>query len=531
MIRLPGGFSPVLFSRAFCALSCLVVAPLPCHAQTGAGSLTPPPGAPAPTMKSLVNIDPGTPLIPANAPFILSSAGSYYLTGNVTTIPANAAVITIAAPGVTIDLRGFSLIAAGSTGTTASHSAILSTSPVFANLTIRNGHINGAWFAGVYADVPRQIFCENVNVRLTKNTGIQVGANSRIAGCQVDGGTAVGSGFVVAHGIRVGIGSLVEGCTVERCDGDGISLSSGCSALDCVSYDNGDDGIVTGFGGMVSRCTTYFNDGDGISLGTGSSALDCIGFDNGITGITAGSGCAISRCAAFSNTGNGIETSSSCSVGNCTAFNNDGRGFLLGDGCIIGNSAAYLNDFAGFEGSTSCSVTGCAASQNAGDGFAFGNFATAGFCTAEINGGEGFDLDGATVSNCLAASNTGNGFSGQTASLFVHCVAQANGQTDINAAADGFEIAAGCRVVDSTSYDNEGAGIRCMASPAFLKGNLVHSNDSGGLDLPDASNLVIGNYTTGNTGFDIGPAVTPGTGLVGPLSTTAAGADPHANFQ
>ena len=49
------------------------------HAQ---GGLTPP-GAPAPTMKSLAQIEPRTPI--SSVPFTISTAGSYYLTTNVTT--------------------------------------------------------------------------------------------------------------------------------------------------------------------------------------------------------------------------------------------------------------------------------------------------------------------------------------------------------------------------------------------------------------------------------------------------------------
>jgi hypothetical protein len=45
-----------------------------CSAQ---GSLTPP-GAPAPAMKTLAQIEPRTPI--ASAPFTISAPGSYYLT-------------------------------------------------------------------------------------------------------------------------------------------------------------------------------------------------------------------------------------------------------------------------------------------------------------------------------------------------------------------------------------------------------------------------------------------------------------------
>lgn len=44
------------------------------------GSLTPPPGAPAPTMITLQQIEPRTPI--SSVPFTITTPGSYYLTTN-----------------------------------------------------------------------------------------------------------------------------------------------------------------------------------------------------------------------------------------------------------------------------------------------------------------------------------------------------------------------------------------------------------------------------------------------------------------
>src|SRR4051794_19207170 len=55
----------------------------------GQGSLTPPPGLPAPIMKSLDQIEARTIVNATNTPgdatntFIISTPGSYYLTGNI----------------------------------------------------------------------------------------------------------------------------------------------------------------------------------------------------------------------------------------------------------------------------------------------------------------------------------------------------------------------------------------------------------------------------------------------------------------
>ena len=69
------------------------------------GSLTPP-GAPAPVMKTLDQINPRTPI--STAPFTITNSGSYYLTTNLSGI-AGTNGITVFANDVTIDLNGFAL--------------------------------------------------------------------------------------------------------------------------------------------------------------------------------------------------------------------------------------------------------------------------------------------------------------------------------------------------------------------------------------------------------------------------------------
>src|SRR5260370_23689265 len=80
------------------------------------GSLTPP-GAPAPTMKTLAQVEPRTAI--SSAPLTITVAGAYYLTTNLYAPPFSYA-ISISADNVSVDLRGFTI-----NGTNTSSGGIL----------------------------------------------------------------------------------------------------------------------------------------------------------------------------------------------------------------------------------------------------------------------------------------------------------------------------------------------------------------------------------------------------------------------
>jgi hypothetical protein len=112
-------------------LTALLIAPA--HAE--GGPLDPPPGAPAPTMKSLAQVEPRTAI--TALPYEINASGSYYLTGPLFSATGG---ITVNASDVTIDLMGFTLSGLNSAAHHGIHVAG-GTDVELSNVVIRNGGI------------------------------------------------------------------------------------------------------------------------------------------------------------------------------------------------------------------------------------------------------------------------------------------------------------------------------------------------------------------------------------------------------
>src|SRR5829696_360730 len=159
----------------------------------GQGALTPP-GAPAPTMKTLAQIEPRAPI--SSVPFMITNSGSYYLTTNL--VGTSGHGIVISNSNVTVDLGGFTL--RGGTG-----SGIIV--PVLcSNVWIRNGTVRDWGFNGLSNVIAAASGVENVSSVNNGRDGISLSTGAVVRACVV-----ISSG---ARGILVGPNSLVESCTV-----------------------------------------------------------------------------------------------------------------------------------------------------------------------------------------------------------------------------------------------------------------------------------------------------------------------------
>src|SRR4051812_29367182 len=179
----------------------------------GQGSLTPP-GAPAPTMKTLAQVEPRI-AITNSGPVTISRPGSYYLTTNITA--SFSTCISIVTNNVTIDLNGFSLLTSdpspGSTGININngvHDIQVLNGHIVGGVTNNGGVYNGpGFFDGIYLNgAGRNIKVSQVSVSGCLYSGIMigVGVSSTIEDCQVD---TVGSYGLWATTIR---DCMASGC-------------------------------------------------------------------------------------------------------------------------------------------------------------------------------------------------------------------------------------------------------------------------------------------------------------------------------
>ncbi len=249
-------------------LSAISLQPSTLFAQ---GSLTPP-GAPAPLMKSLDQIEARTPISTNGT--VITVGGSYYLTGNLTDSSASADCLTIAADNVTLDLNGFTLSNTAGSGTQATGITIAVSRK---NITIRNGAIQG-FYQGIYSGSAEAVWIENMRLVFNYYRGICIsGVSVNVRNNQVHGtgGTAVGSNQSV-YGINVaGSPCDVENNTVDTTAATGTGSSCGIylsNGIDVWAVNNRVSNAYTGIrmnsGGnnqyrdnLTSSCTTPYSGG------------------------------------------------------------------------------------------------------------------------------------------------------------------------------------------------------------------------------------------------------------------------------
>jgi parallel beta-helix repeat protein len=261
----------------------------------GQGALTPP-GPPAPTMKSLAQIEPRTPVDATHTPtsgdvqFFITQPGSYYLTTNIVGA-SGLHGIGIDANNVTLDLNGFSVLGASNTGYGIYIYAVT-------NTTVRNGAISGWSIDGVH--------CSAYNATLER---LAISANGQ-------------------YGIYfAGIGAVIRDCIVSSNAFVGVSCVDTGVIKDCTVADNAQQGILIAKNCIVSSCLVKSNQYDGVYVANGGNVI--------IGNVFAGNDTA----GSVNNGGININASNNRIEGNHVTGTGAG-----GFGISVNNSLGYTNN-------------------------------------------------------------------------------------------------------------------------------------------------------------------------------------------
>lgn len=305
---------------ALALLSSFVLHPSSLCAQ---GSLTPP-GAPAPTMRTLTQIQPRTPI--STYPTTITSPGSYYLTGNLN--PFASTAIIIQASDVTVDLNGFNILQ-GDTGIYVSNGV--------QNATIRNGSLRAQGTYGIFAPNVSGLTLEHLRVAgVTSGVGATVSSNA-----------------------------VVEDCIFENNAGDGLRTSEGARVFNITSVSNQGVGILTGHHSVIRNCVVANNTSYGIDAGYSCVISDCAARNNSANNINAGNDVAISHCTANgSKAGSGIVFTLIGTVTACTADGNNQYGIDAQQRGNISQCNAYGNGQSGIHANYVGSVQNCVCDVN-----------------------------------------------------------------------------------------------------------------------------------------------------------------------
>lgn len=301
------------------AVSLLALAALVVFTLTAGGGSLEPSAPPAPTMKTLDEVEPRIPVQSlsgsASAMYVINQPGSYYLTGNINVATSGLHGIQVDSNDVTIDLNGFALIGPGKL-TPGAGSGIHANSVY--NLTVTNGTIRDFREKGIYLfGTGGNHLLKNLKVSDNRSSGIEANVHSTIIDCTVannfwdgifaDSCIVVNCTSISNNRGRVPVNSIVMNCTAHDNSNVGFQAINS-TVINSVANNNNSVAGIYAQGSTVNNCTANNNvNGAGIYAYDTSTIIGCTAIGNGNDGIWARQKSTVMNCTAISNSSDGIE--------------------------------------------------------------------------------------------------------------------------------------------------------------------------------------------------------------------------------
>jgi hypothetical protein len=382
--------------------------PTPMLAQ---GALTPS-AAPAPTMKSLDQVESRTPI--SSLPYAINTPGSYYLTGNLS-VTGGIDGITINASGVTLDLNGYTI--SSTSGANASGNAILvgSSGPI-QNIIIKNGNINGAtvvsgggsfsgggFSTGIYSvQQLNSVRVEGINVSQVGSAGISLN-QSGLSGSLVVRNCTVR----ISGGDGIVADSVME-CTATQCGNTGIKAITACNCRGDGALSHGI--IATSATNCVGTSTAIGN-GINATVATGCVGTTASPSGSGVSATDSATGCSGTATAGgtglftkvaqncFGTSASGTGLFASLNAINCQGVSTSGTGMTVNNNAENCNGSTTTGTYGLNVGINATNCSGSNASGAAASTFAVNVGRTANNCFG-IHGNSGIAVKGTILIGC-----------------------------------------------------------------------------------------------------------------------------------
>lgn len=499
-----------------------------------AGPLQPPPGPPAPSMKSLDEIyscfEKRTRI--TSLPTVISADGSYFLDADLNIVAAGANGITLAATvkKAAIDLGGRSLSGLPGTGHGIDASAMTG-----GTVAVRNGTLSGFGGDGVRAPACR-VLAADLEIYDQGGRGIACGDDSEFTRIlsKNSGGTVIQAGArMTGTGLKI-TGAHGKGVTCTRdlaltqsefrgCQLAATECPAGSFAAKYCFFDANADKCIA-FGGLsASVIDCYFTnnptpEAECVECPQGNLALTN-GWFEGNAGICiqalslsmTGCGFKANPAGAFASPPPGPMPASPPHITHTTFdhtplswITTAGDGGIVSDCTFSGSNVHVANGVIVTDSTFSNSDNSPNSGLVTGDNCSVTNCTVTGGKKGQGIAGNGIEVGAnSLVKNCVVGKCEGHGIVIQA-----RCLALQN-------------VVCNCGITVATNA----AGIRCESGPATIDGNSTTQNDIG-IDLAGTGTTVTRNKISLNTTAIQGTAGND----VAPSSPAATATNPFSNF-